>query len=94
MALNITNISLSVATTILCSLIIVTRIFLISRMPGTTRQPTKAAEIVIESATFYSIIALMWIALDSGLPTATYSLYVDVFYTIALVCGPFLFLRR
>jgi hypothetical protein len=86
-ALNITNVSLSVATTLLCSLIIVVRIFLVSRMPGTTHQPIKAAEIVIESAAFYSITALIWIALPYA-STLTYNLYVDVFYTIATVCGP------
>jgi hypothetical protein len=90
-ALWITNSALSVATTLLCSLIIVARIFIVSRLPGATRQPIKAAEIVIESAAFYSITTLIWIPIFNTPSAVTYAIYVDVFYTLAIVCGIFLF---
>jgi hypothetical protein len=59
-AMIISSFVLSVITTILSSVIIVIRILMVSRMPGASRQPRIAMEIIVESAALYSISALVY----------------------------------
>jgi hypothetical protein len=65
-AMEITTYALSVATTTLSTIIIVTRILLVSRMPGASKQPRLVAEIITESAAPYTISALIYIAMIPG----------------------------
>jgi hypothetical protein len=65
-AVKVTTYTLSVSTTTLSTIIIVTRILLVSRMPGASKQPRLAAEIVTESAVLYTISALIYIAMIPG----------------------------
>jgi hypothetical protein len=89
-AVQLSSFSLSVATTVVSTMIIVTRILMVSRMPGASRQPRIAMEIVVESALLYSISALVYTPMISTLVTyttasATYYLYVEVFFAYMAV---------
>jgi hypothetical protein len=55
--------ALSVASTVLSTILIVVRILYVARIPGTTRQPLTVIEIVVESAALYSISALIYIVM-------------------------------
>jgi hypothetical protein len=55
--------ALSVASTILSTILIVVRILYVARIPGTTRQPYTVIEVVVESAALYSISALIYIVM-------------------------------
>jgi hypothetical protein len=91
-AVQISGIALSVATTTVSTIIIVTRILLVSRMPGASKQPRLAAEIITESAALYSISALIYISLVSAassttvvLENAPRRLYGEAFFTYLAV---------
>ena len=92
-AVLISSYSLSVATTILSTVIIAIRILTVSRMPGVSRQPSTAMEVVVESAALYSISALVYTPMLIHLslshlplaPTATYFEYADIFFTYMTV---------
>ena len=86
---RITTCALSVGTTTLSTIIIVTRILLVSRMPGASKQPRLAAEIIIESAVLYTISALIYIAMIPGNPY--YLEYAAVFFA-SMAVRPLLFL--
>ena len=82
--------SLSVATTTLSTVIIVIRILMVSRMPGASRQPRVAMEIVVESAALYSISALVFTPMSTSAangPTATYGLYAESFFAYMAVAS-------
>jgi hypothetical protein len=79
----ISSYSLSIATTILSTAMIVIRIVTVSRMPGTSRQPRIAMEIIVESAILYSISALVYIPTFTDQYSASgiaYQLYADIFF--------------
>jgi hypothetical protein len=80
-AVTISSYSLSVATTVLSTVIIVTRIMIVSRMPGASRQPQLgiAVEIIVESAALYSISAIVYTPMIAD-STLTYNLYGDLFF--------------
>jgi hypothetical protein len=88
-AIQVTTYALSVGTTTISTIIIVTRILLVSRMPGASKQPRLAAEIITESAALYTISALIYVAMVPG--SLDYGPYVNPFFTYMAVC-PFLFL--
>ena len=81
--------SLSVATTALSTVIIVTRILMVTRMPGASRQPQIAMEIIVESAALYSISALVFTPMTASFngPTATYYLYAESFFAYMAVAS-------
>jgi hypothetical protein len=80
---------LSVITTILSTVIIVIRILMVSLMPGASRQPQVALEIIVESAALYSISALVYTLMifpgSIGVTTATYVYYAEVFFAYMAV---------
>jgi hypothetical protein len=88
-AVVITAYALSVGTTTLSTIIIVTRILLVSQTPGASKKPRLAAEIITESAALYTISALIYIALLSG--NFYYMQYASIFFAYMAV-SPFLFL--
>jgi hypothetical protein len=71
--LYLTSYSLSVATTVLCTLLIIVRIFLATRLSktvpktslklqsGAFHRPSTVIEVIVESAALYSISALIFI---------------------------------
>ena len=85
--------SLSVATTVLSTVIIVIQILRVSHMQGVHHQPSIAMEVIVESAALYPISALVYtpmlIHLSSSqlplAPTATYFEYADIFFTYMTV---------
>jgi hypothetical protein len=81
-AVLISSYSLSVVTAALSTVMIVIRILRVSRIPGASRQPRIAMEIVVESATLYSISALVYVVIISktSLNVETYEMYADVFF--------------
>ena len=84
-AVQLSSYSLSLVTTVLSTVIIVIRILMVSRMPGASRQPRTAMEIIVESASLYSISALVYTSILSfdttfTSPSDTYQLYADVFF--------------
>jgi hypothetical protein len=92
-AVQISWIALSVGTTTASTLIIVACILLVSRMPGASKQPHLAAEIITESAALYSISALIYISLSVAhtssvvdlLTTYIQSTYADAFFAYLAV---------
>ena len=87
-AVLITTYTLSVSTTTLSTIIIFIRILLVSRMPGASKRPHLAAEIITESAGLYTVSALIFIAM---IPDNNYSgVYANVFFAYMAVC-PLLF---
>jgi hypothetical protein len=89
---ELSSYSLSVATTILSTVIIVIRILQVSRMPGASRQLRIAMEIIVESAVLYSISALVYTAIISSEPTLasdteTYAQYIDLFFAYMAVAS-------
>ena len=74
--------SLSLATTVLSSVIIVIQILMVSRVPGTSCQLRIAMEIIIESALLYSISALVYTSRLASETTVTsaYNVYADLFF--------------
>jgi hypothetical protein len=89
-AMQLSSYSLSVATTILSTVIIVIRILRVARMPGTSRQLQLAMEIIIESAVLYSISALVFTAILSSQATVmsssnTYASYAELFFAYMAV---------
>jgi hypothetical protein len=93
-ALGITNVTLSVATTILCTLIISAKIMLNSKMllestSGRNSDANFIVKIIVESAALYSISSLAYIPLItlSSVEASTYALYVDLFFGNMAVSG-------
>jgi hypothetical protein len=86
-AAQIGSYSLSVATTVLSTVIIVIRILKVSRMPGASRKPHFAIEIIIESAVLYSLSALLFTSMTATFTThsATYYLYTEAFFAYMAV---------
>jgi hypothetical protein len=85
----ISSYSLSVAATLLSTMIIVVRILLVARMPGASRQPWIIMEIIVESAALYSISALVYTPMLADLSLTaslqTYYLYADIFFAYMAV---------
>jgi hypothetical protein len=77
-AVEITTFALSVGTTTLSTIIIVTRILLVSRMPGASKVPHSAAEIITESAALYTVSALIYIGMIRGQPY--FVTYADIIF--------------
>ena len=71
--LNLSNMILSVATTVVSTIIIAIQIWRVARLPGATRQPRKVVEIIIESAAFYSIASLVYIGVYNSLEFFNYA---------------------
>jgi hypothetical protein len=91
-ATQVTAYALSVGTTTISTVIIVTRILLMSRMsriPGASKQPRLAAEIITESAALYTISALIYLALIPR--DYYYAEYANSFFAYMAV-RPLLFL--
>jgi preprotein translocase subunit Sec61beta len=91
-SVQISAYTISVATTVLSTLIIVIQILWVSRMPGASRQPRVAMEIIIESAILYSISALAYTAIISSIATPdatspTYALYVGLLFAYMAVAS-------
>jgi hypothetical protein len=80
---------LSVITTISSTVIIVIRILMVSRMPGASRQPQIAMEIIVESAALYSISALVYTPMifdeSMNATNETYVYYAEVFFAYMAV---------
>ena len=68
---------------------------MVSRMPGASRQPQIAMEIIVESAILYSISALVYAPMISPFttPTATYQLYAEIFFAYMAVKSHSLYLH-
>ena len=64
--LNLSNVALSVSTTLVATLLITIRIFSVSRIPGASRRSLVGLEIIVESAALYSIAGLAYIAFVAG----------------------------
>jgi NO-binding membrane sensor protein with MHYT domain len=85
--------AVSLATTVLSTMIIVIRILLVSRIPGTSRQPQIAMEIIVESAVLYSISTLVYTSMLSSIMTsksltsATHNQYAELFFTYMAVAS-------
>jgi hypothetical protein len=81
--------SASVATTALSTVIIAIRILMVSRMPGASRQPRIAMEIIVESAALYSISALVYTLmlanLSLNISVGTYIDYADMLFAYMAV---------
>ena len=79
---ELSSFSLSLATTVLSTAIIVIRILMVLCMPGASRQPRIAMEIIIESAILYSISALVYTLMISpfAAPAAIYYIYAELFF--------------
>jgi hypothetical protein len=81
---QLSSYSLSVATTVLSTVIIVIQILRVARMPGASRQPQIAMEIIVESAVLYSISALVYTAIlaktTATSASDTYVFYADIFF--------------
>jgi hypothetical protein len=89
---ELSTVSLSLATTILSTVMIVIRILRVSRMPGASCQPRIAMEIIVESAVLYSISASVYTAILSSTttvtsPGSTYALYADLFFAYMAVAS-------
>jgi hypothetical protein len=83
-AVQLSSYSLSVATTVLSTIIIAIRILIVSRMPGASRQPRLAMVIIVESAALYSISAIVYTSMI--VPSAvTYNLYAELFFAYMAV---------
>jgi hypothetical protein len=87
--------SLSIATTVVSTVIIVIQILMVSRMPGSSCQLTSAMEIIVESAALYSISALVYTPIVAQLSAATahvamYQLYADIFFAYMAIESSFL----
>jgi hypothetical protein len=83
---------LSVATTLLCTVIIVARIVMLSRIPGFRRPKIggTAIEIIVESSALYSIFGIAYIPMTIGKfnassRIATYNWYGSVVFGYTLV---------
>jgi hypothetical protein len=89
-AVQSTTYALSVGTTTTSTIIIVTRILLVTRMPGTSKKVHLVVEIITESAALYTLSALIYIGMIHG----TYygvvinTLYAGVFFGYMAVCSP------
>jgi hypothetical protein len=79
---ELSSYSLSVVTTVLSTVIIGIRILKVSRMPGASRQPKTAMEIVVESAVLYSLSASVYILVVAFAKASalTYQIYVQLFF--------------
>jgi hypothetical protein len=88
--------SLSVATTVLCTIIIVSRIIKVWQIPGTKRKARAGVEIIVESAALYSVSALVYIPMigPGNQKVGTYIQYADVFFATMAVCHFYLFIPR
>ena len=91
-AVQLSLYSLSIVTTVLSTAIIVIRILMVARLPGTSRRPRIAMEIIVESALLYSISALVYTPMlaDSSpdASVATYYLYAQLFFAYMAVECP------
>jgi hypothetical protein len=62
---------------------------MVARMPGASRQPRIAMEIIVESAVLYSISALVYTSMlaEASLftPVTTYIQYADLFFAYMAV---------
>jgi hypothetical protein len=84
-AVEITTYALSVGTTAACTIIIVARILLVSRMPGASKQPHLAVEIITESAALYTISALVYIGM---IQRQSNNPYTNIFFSYMAVRLP------
>jgi hypothetical protein len=92
-SLSLANISLSVATTVFCTLLIAYRIWTVSRTPGGSVRSHRSAHfalrILIESGAVYSVTALIFIPMDALAPkhiiTQTYYLYAGEIFAFMAV---------
>jgi energy-converting hydrogenase Eha subunit G len=89
-SVQLSSYSLSVVTTALAAVIIVVRILMVSRMPGASRQPQIAMEIIVESAVLYAVSALVYTSILSSLHggtviSAAYIDYAEVFFAYMAV---------
>jgi hypothetical protein len=85
---------LSVATTVLCTLLIIARIFLVTRLSKTVPKPSlklqsgafrrssTVIEVIVESAALYSISALIFIPMigPQNEKAVTYVQYAELFF--------------
>jgi hypothetical protein len=78
----VSSYSLSIATTILSTLIITVRIVMVYRMEGVGSQPRIAVEILVESAALYFIAAIVYIPMigPNNANPATYTQYAEIFF--------------
>jgi hypothetical protein len=83
--MSITQATTSVATSVLCSALIVIRIYKMS-IPNHTTYPA-ITSIIIESASLYSIAAVLWMALEFSERSFEDALYIESFFT-AIVVSP------
>jgi hypothetical protein len=59
--IELSNISLSVASTVMSTSIIALRIIRVSAMSGTTSRPRIVVKVIVESATLYAVSAMVYI---------------------------------
>jgi hypothetical protein len=90
-SVSLSSYSLSLATTVVSTVIIVIRILMVSRMPGSSRQPRIAMEIIVESAVLYSVSALVYTAILAGMTSTsannTYISYANIFFAYMAVAS-------
>jgi hypothetical protein len=80
-AISVANFALSIATTVLSTIIIVYRILRVARMPGASHRSYVVIEILVESAALYSASLLadvLFFTLASEAFFDTYSEYLDL----------------
>jgi hypothetical protein len=92
-ALDVGNVVLSVVTTVLCTIFIVIRISIVTRMEGATGRLSQAMNIIVESAALYSVAALVYLPVDvlsnkNSLIPLTYISYVSLIFAFMAVCVP------
>jgi hypothetical protein len=94
-AWSIANTSLSVATTVMATLIIIIHILRVTRLPG-AQLSSSAVEIVVESAALYAVSSLVFLGL--AVPTSTTTdvrfFYAQVFFSTMAVCCTLLFFHH
>jgi hypothetical protein len=98
MALNswaIANVSLSATTTVLCTVMIVARIWKVTRLP-TANLSLGVIEVFVESAALYAIASLIYIAISEPITHATdvRYLYAQILFSTATVSRLFHFIMH
>jgi hypothetical protein len=83
--MSITQTTTSVATTVLCSALIVIRIYKMS-IPSDPTYST-ITTMIIEPASLYSVAAVLWMALEFSDRAFEGALYIESFFT-AMVVSP------
>jgi hypothetical protein len=89
--LDVGNVALSVATTVVCTIFIVIRISTVSRMEGATSQLSRAMNIIVESAALYTVASLIYLPFDvlankGSLITLSYIDYISLILAFIAVC--------